>query len=169
MCVCGGGGGDGDGVGVDEWVDPSPTAPAPPPAPPRVNRRSYCWIYGGGAAAVGARIPHFWLAAEALCSRRHISLHKGGWVPRCLPCCAPRCSCWPHSICRCFWQVGNRLRIDGTLMGVDDSKQRSFIPRWKRGHFSLLVNAGGPTACLGKWRAREEGKGKRRVVCEGFP
>ena len=146
-----------------------PPPPPPPPAPPRVNRGSYCWIYGGGAAAVGARIPHFWLAAEALCSRRHISLHKGGWVPRCLPCCAPRCSCWPHSICRCFWQVGNRLRIDGTLMGVDDSKQRSFIPRWKRGHFSLLVNAGGPTACLGKWRAREEGKGKRRVVCEGFP
>ena len=39
-------------------------------------------------------------------------------------------------------QVGDRLRVDGTLMGLDDAK-RSFIPRWKRGHFSLLVDAGG--------------------------
>lgn len=38
-------------------------------------------------------------------------------------------------------QVGNLLRVDGTLMGPDD-RSRSFIPRWKRGHFSLLVDAG---------------------------
>jgi hypothetical protein len=37
--------------------------------------------------------------------------------------------------------VGKLLRVDGTLMGLDD-KARSLIPRWKRGHFSLLVNAG---------------------------
>lgn len=38
-------------------------------------------------------------------------------------------------------QVGNRLRVDGTLMGVEE-KKRTLIPRWKRGHFSLLVNGG---------------------------
>lgn len=38
-------------------------------------------------------------------------------------------------------QVGNLLRVDGTLMGIDD-KKRTLIPRWKRGHFSLLVNGG---------------------------
>ncbi len=38
-------------------------------------------------------------------------------------------------------QVGNLLRVDGTLMGLDE-KKRALIPRWKRGHFSLLVNGG---------------------------
>jgi hypothetical protein len=45
-----------------------------------------------------------------------------------------------------IWKVGNLLRVDGTLMGIDD-KKRTLIPRWKRGHFSLLVNGGAtPTA-----------------------
>lgn len=38
-------------------------------------------------------------------------------------------------------QVGKLLRVDGTLMGLDN-RSRSLIPRWKRGHFSLLVDAG---------------------------
>lgn len=46
------------------------------------------------------------------------------------------------------YKVGNLLRVDGTLMGLDD-RSRSFIPRWKRGHFSLLVDAGAtPTAAF---------------------
>lgn len=78
-------------------------------------------------------------------------------------------------------QVGKRLRVDGTLMGLDDKRKASWcdrqkgkqaalpaprvstqqrahgcaapprppapmtqtlIPRWKRGHFSLLVDGG---------------------------
>ncbi|KAL4448118.1 hypothetical protein ABPG75_005337 [Micractinium tetrahymenae] len=46
------------------------------------------------------------------------------------------------------YKVGNLLRVDGTLMGLDD-RSRSFIPRWKRGRFSLLVDAGAtPTAAF---------------------
>ncbi|PSC68048.1 Ankyrin repeat domain-containing 13C [Micractinium conductrix] len=42
-----------------------------------------------------------------------------------------------YTVCK----VGKRLRVEGTLMGLD-SRSRSLIPRWKRGHFSLLVDAG---------------------------
>ncbi|KAL4444592.1 hypothetical protein ABPG77_002409 [Micractinium sp. CCAP 211/92] len=46
------------------------------------------------------------------------------------------------------YKMGNLLRVDGTLMGLDD-QTRSLIPRWKRGHFSLLVDAGAtPTAAF---------------------
>lgn len=43
-------------------------------------------------------------------------------------------------------QVGNRLRVDGTLMGLDEGGRKAFIPRWKRGRFSLLVNGGARAA-----------------------
>jgi hypothetical protein len=36
-------------------------------------------------------------------------------------------------------QVGDRLRVDGTLMGID-TKSVSLIPEWKRGHFSLIMD-----------------------------
>ena len=41
-------------------------------------------------------------------------------------------------------------------MGLD-SRSRSLIPRWKRGHFSLLVDAGG-----GGGGAGGEGRGKQK-------
>ena len=37
------------------------------------------------------------------------------------------------------WKKGARLRVDGTLMGVEE-EGASLIPRWKRGHFSLLFD-----------------------------
>ena len=72
-------------------------------------------------------------------------MHQGGSLLPATPCISVLAA--TQHVCRSLWQVGNCLRIDGTLMGVDDTKQRSFIPRWKRGHFSLLVNAGVPPAC----------------------
>jgi hypothetical protein len=47
-------------------------------------------------------------------------------TPPPLPLCPPR-------------QVGDRLRVDGTLMGIDN-KSLSLIPEWKRGHFSLIMD-----------------------------
>ena len=38
-----------------------------------------------------------------------------------------------------MWKKGARLRVDGTLMGVEDEGP-SLIPRWRRGHFSLLFD-----------------------------
>ncbi|KAF8072507.1 ankrd13c [Scenedesmus sp. PABB004] len=35
------------------------------------------------------------------------------------------------------WKVGSRLRVDGSLMGVDT---KSLVPEWKRGHFSIVVD-----------------------------
>ena len=35
------------------------------------------------------------------------------------------------------YKFGNRIRVDGTLMGVED-KAKSLIPEWKRSHFSVL-------------------------------
>lgn len=46
-------------------------------------------------------------------------------------------------------QVGNRLRVDGTLMGLDDAR-KAFIPKWKRGRFTLLVNGGEAAIATGK-------------------
>lgn len=37
------------------------------------------------------------------------------------------------------WKKGTRIRVDGTLKGVDE-KSSSMIPEWKRGHFSLLFD-----------------------------
>ena len=41
------------------------------------------------------------------------------------------------------WKKGVFMRVDGSLMGIDD-KASSLIPQWKRGHFSLLFD-GTPT------------------------
>ena len=91
-----------------------------------------------------------------------------------------RCRCLlaaPQAQSRCRSQEGTRLRVDGSLMGLDMDGQRSLLPKvrmlagrharthaprsppgatprcelpsmqWKRGHFSLLVDAGqSPTA-----------------------
>ncbi|KAK9816485.1 hypothetical protein WJX72_000874 [[Myrmecia] bisecta] len=48
----------------------------------------------------------------------------------------------PHDTYQ-VWKKGTCIRVDGSLMGMDD-KARSLIPKWKRGHFSLLFD-GGPT------------------------
>lgn len=46
------------------------------------------------------------------------------------------------------YKVGKLLRVDGTLMGMDE-RSHGLIPRWKRGSFSLLVDAGAtPTAAF---------------------
>ena len=45
------------------------------------------------------------------------------------------------------WKCGTRMRVDGSLMGVDD-KARSLIPAWKRGHFSLLFDGAPQPAAL---------------------
>lgn len=37
-------------------------------------------------------------------------------------------------------KVGSRLRVDGTLMGLDRSSH-GIVPRWNRGSFSLLIDA----------------------------
>jgi hypothetical protein len=37
------------------------------------------------------------------------------------------------------WKLGNCVRVDGTLMGIDD-KSKGLIPEWKRGQFSLLFH-----------------------------
>ena len=37
------------------------------------------------------------------------------------------------------WKVGDRLRVDGSLMGIDASAG-GLIPEWKRGHFSLVLD-----------------------------
>jgi hypothetical protein len=38
-----------------------------------------------------------------------------------------------------IWKQGTRLRVDGTLMGLDEEAQEKGGWRfWKRGHFSLL-------------------------------
>eukprot|EP00775_Hariotina_reticulata_P002921 gene2921-3208_t len=34
-----------------------------------------------------------------------------------------------------IWKAGDRLRVDGTLMGLDT---KNIMPQWKRGHFSLI-------------------------------
>lgn len=38
-----------------------------------------------------------------------------------------------------IWKVGDRLRVDGSLMGLD-GKTPSLLPEWKRGHFSLIFD-----------------------------
>ena len=32
------------------------------------------------------------------------------------------------------------MRVDGTLMGMDE-EAKSMIPQWRRGHFSMLLDA----------------------------
>ncbi|KAL4853054.1 Ankyrin repeat domain-containing protein 13C [Chlorella vulgaris] len=47
-----------------------------------------------------------------------------------------------------MYKLGDRLRVDGTLMGLEEHRH-SLIPHYKRGRFSLLVNAGvSPTAAF---------------------
>lgn len=107
------------------------------------------------AAALGAGVSAVWPAAAAICPRRHL-LHlqgKAGQGAGMRPpgllrreaateqlsgaLFTPACGlCLPV-----LRQVGKLLRVDGTLMGLDD-RSHSFIPRWKRGRFTLLVNAG---------------------------
>lgn len=52
-----------------------------------------------------------------------------------------------------IWKVGRCLRVDGTLMGIDESGGgesggggnggfRGVVPQWKRGHFSLIYDGG---------------------------
>ncbi len=48
-----------------------------------------------------------------------------------------------------MWKKGARLRVDGTLMGVEEDGS-SLVPRWKRGHFSLLFDG----ACQVCFQAR---------------
>jgi len=38
-----------------------------------------------------------------------------------------------------IWKLGDRLRVDGTLMGID-GESKGIIPEWKRGRFSLLFH-----------------------------
>lgn len=45
------------------------------------------------------------------------------------------------------WKSGVLLRVDGSLMGLDD-KSTSLIPQWKRGHFSLVFNGSTQPATL---------------------
>lgn len=37
------------------------------------------------------------------------------------------------------WKKGTRLRVDGTLKGVEENA-KSMLPQWKRGHFSILFD-----------------------------
>lgn len=42
-------------------------------------------------------------------------------------------------VCLQVWKSGTKMRMDGSLMGLDD-KRTSLLPQWKRGHFSLLFD-----------------------------
>ena len=44
-----------------------------------------------------------------------------------------------------MWKRGTRVRVDGTLMGLD---QKSSVPKFKRGHFSVLFDAAAQPASL---------------------
>lgn len=45
------------------------------------------------------------------------------------------------------WKKGTYMRVDGSLMGIDD-KAGTLIPTWKRGHFSLLFDGAQKPASL---------------------
>lgn len=51
-----------------------------------------------------------------------------------------------------IWKVGNKLRVDGSLMGIDT---KSLVPEWKRGHFSLVVD-GSPEGMAAAATAAEQ-------------
>lgn len=38
------------------------------------------------------------------------------------------------------WKRDSSMRVDGTLMGVDEENKK-MIPQWRRGHFSMLFDA----------------------------
>lgn len=41
-----------------------------------------------------------------------------------------------------IYKYGNRIRVDGSLMGLDD-EAKTYMPEWKRSHFSIvLLNPG---------------------------
>ena len=50
--------------------------------------------------------------------------------------------CWGQ-----VWKKGTYLRVNGTLMGMDD-KSTTLIPEWKRGSFSLLFDGSTVPATL---------------------
>ena len=52
----------------------------------------------------------------------------------------------PTRACQ-VWKHGTYLRVDGSLMGLDD-KSSSLIPQWKRGHFSLVFDGSQQPAAL---------------------
>lgn len=43
------------------------------------------------------------------------------------------------------WKRGTKVRVDGTLMGLD---QKASVPKFKRGHFSVLFDAATQPASL---------------------
>ena len=47
------------------------------------------------------------------------------------------------------------MRVDGSLMGVDE-EQSTLLPKWKRGHFSVLFDASTQpsTAYFVDWNSR---------------
>lgn len=49
------------------------------------------------------------------------------------------------AVCAVCLLQGGRIRVDGSLMGIDDHSP-SLVPEWKRGHFSLLYDASGDKA-----------------------
>ena len=51
------------------------------------------------------------------------------------------------------YKWGNRIRVDGTLMGIDD-KSKSLIPEWKRGHFSVLFLPPGAPGTAGEDKSK---------------
>lgn len=53
----------------------------------------------------------------------------------------PCCAIWQ------VWKRGTYLRVDGSLMGLDE-KSTSLIPQWKRGHFSLVFDGSTTPATL---------------------
>ena len=46
-----------------------------------------------------------------------------------------------------MWKRGTCMRVDGSLMGIDD-KAGTLLPTWKRGHFSLLFDGAPQPAAL---------------------
>lgn len=46
-----------------------------------------------------------------------------------------------------IYKVGRKLRVDGTLMGLD-TKKISLVPQWNRGSFSLLFDGSGDKAAI---------------------
>lgn len=129
------------------------------------------------AAALGAGLPAVWPTAALLCTRRHIPrvqgaatqgprqldrlraaahaaaaalCHEGQGSPEKATQCPTACSPTFLECTRC--QLGDRLRVDGTLMGLEEHRH-SLIPHYKRGRFSLLVDAGEfkeTAGCLGR-------------------
>lgn len=61
-----------------------------------------------------------------------------------------------------IWKVGDKLRVDGSLLGVDT---KSLVPEWKRGHFSLIVD-GSPEGLAAAAAAAEEAMAAARKAAK---